>query len=223
MKAFTAPPVPLMVTCNDTAPPRTNNSGDAANDTAWCRPRRTVISFVNGIHHSLDDCREIAARLGEIFGDEVRAFYNPSSGNWFSDASRAGLELFTKPGDLVIAKGLAAHLRRALRDVGARGRVLHLAHSGGAIMTYLAAKHHLRREETARIDLVTFGGGRSITRKVRALWTCLFLAVPSPVLLPLLIVLWWRPDRQLLRQERPAAARRRPRAGTSALPCLEPP
>ena len=173
----------MMVTCNDssllfsssangTSPllrTNSNNSGsnsDAALDTSLCRPRRTVISFVNGIHHSLDDCREIAGRLGEIFGDEVRAFYNPSSGNWFSDASRAGLELFTKPGDLFIAKGLAAHLRRALRDVGARGRVLHLAHSGGAIMTYLAAKHHLRREETARIDLVTFGGGRSITRKV---------------------------------------------------------
>lgn len=45
------------------------------------------------------------------------------------------------------------------------GRVLHLAHSGGAIMTYLAARYHLTPNETARIDIATFGGGRSITRK----------------------------------------------------------
>jgi hypothetical protein len=43
--------------------------------------------------------------------------------------------------------------------------VLHLAHSGGAILTYLAAKFHLTKEETTRIDIATFGGGRSITRK----------------------------------------------------------
>ena len=45
------------------------------------------------------------------------------------------------------------------------GRVLHLAHSGGAIMTYLAARYHLTEQETSRIDIATFGGGRSITRK----------------------------------------------------------
>jgi hypothetical protein len=45
------------------------------------------------------------------------------------------------------------------------GRVLHLAHSGGAILTYLAAKFHLTKEETDRIDIATFGGGRSLTRK----------------------------------------------------------
>ena len=45
------------------------------------------------------------------------------------------------------------------------GRVLHLAHSGGAIMTYLAARYHLTTNETSRIDIATFGGGRSITRK----------------------------------------------------------
>jgi hypothetical protein len=40
-----------------------------------------------------------------------------------------------------------------------------LAHSGGAILTYLAAKFHLTKEETTRIDIATFGGGRSLTRK----------------------------------------------------------
>jgi hypothetical protein len=52
-----------------------------------------------------------------------------------------------------------------LAEMGPRDRILHLAHSGGAIVTYLAAKHHLSQEETDRIDVSTFGGGRSITRK----------------------------------------------------------
>ena len=165
--------LPTIVTCSNSSlilsvnnsMTNDNNSNFNTDISSISQPRRTVICFVNGIHHSVEDCRIVATRLGEIFGDEVRAFYNPSTGVWLSDVSRAGLELFTKPGDLIIAKGLALHLRKALKDVGTQGRVLHMAHSGGAIMTYLAAKHHLTRDETDRIDLVTFGGGRSITRK----------------------------------------------------------
>ena len=143
----------------------TFNISNSLNITSKVIPRRSVICFVNGIHHTLEDCRTVAAQLGEIFGEEVRAYYNPTSGSWLSDASRAGIELFMKPDDRVIAKELAMHLRQALKDVGKDGRVLHLAHSGGAILTYLAAKHHLSRSERSRIDIITFGGGRSITRK----------------------------------------------------------
>lgn len=39
---------------------------------------------------------------------------------------------------------LGQHLAQAVDDVG-RGRVLHIAHSGGALITYLAAQHHLTR------------------------------------------------------------------------------
>eukprot|EP01041_Mallomonas_annulata_P001992 gene1992-3874_t len=135
------------------------------NNITKSNPRQTVISFVNGIYHTVSDCQLIKNRLEQIFAEEVRAFYNPSTGNWISDASRAGFELVRRPDDLNIAQALALHLRQALKDVGSDGRVLHIAHSGGAIITYLAAKHHLTPEETARIDVVTFGGGRSITRK----------------------------------------------------------
>jgi hypothetical protein len=45
------------------------------------------------------------------------------------------------------------------------GRILHIAHSGGAIITYLAAKYHLSSEERSKIDVVTLGAGRSLTRK----------------------------------------------------------
>ncbi len=70
-----------------------------------------------------------------------------------------------RPDDDKVAQGLALHLRKALRDAGETGRVLHLAHSGGALITYLAAKHHLASNETDCIDVATFGAARSITRK----------------------------------------------------------
>lgn len=42
------------------------------------------------------------------------------------------------------SSALGQHLAQAVDDVG-RGRVLHIAHSGGALITYLAAQHHLTR------------------------------------------------------------------------------
>lgn len=39
---------------------------------------------------------------------------------------------------------LGDHLAQAVEDVG-KGRVLHIAHSGGALITYLAAQHHLSK------------------------------------------------------------------------------
>lgn len=131
--------------------------------------RLMVVSFVNGIYHTEDEWRNLTQSLSEVFSSQVRAFYNPSSGtaffNWVQDAAKAGYELMRRPNDLDLAKRLAEHLRNILEEVGPTGRVLHLAHSGGAILTYLAAKYHLTSQETDRIDLATFGGGRSITRK----------------------------------------------------------
>ena len=59
---------------------------------------------------------------------------------------------------------LLAHLRKRLRRMGPNGTVIHIAHSQGAIITYLAAKQ-LSEEEKARIEVVTFGGARAITRE----------------------------------------------------------
>ncbi len=95
----------------------------------------------------------------------MRPFYNPSSGSWVADATRVGYTLVVRPDDDKVAQGLALHLRNALKDAGETGRVLHLAHSGGALITYLAAKHHLTSNETDYIDVATFGAARSITRK----------------------------------------------------------
>ncbi len=128
-------------------------------------PKKMIVSFVNGIYHTEAEWREICDELKSLFNNEIRAFYNPSSGWWMKDAFGAGRELIMRPNDLFAARKLAEHLRMALREVAPNGRVLHLAHSGGAILTYLAAKYHLSVAETDRIDVATFGGGRSITRK----------------------------------------------------------
>lgn len=124
-----------------------------------------AITFVNGIYHSVQDWKDITHDIKGLFGMDVRPFYNPSSGWWVKDATEAGVNLVLRRNDLELARGLADHLRSALQDVGPHGRVLHIAHSGGAILTYLAAKHHLSHQEKNRIDVITLGGGKSITRK----------------------------------------------------------
>lgn len=125
-----------------------------------------IITFVNGIYHSEQDVANITNYLKDAFNFDVRSFYNPSSGSWVMDAYNAGYGLVLRPSDLVLAKQLASHLRNALNDVRPDGgRVLHIAHSGGAILTYLAAKYHLTSSETNRIDVITLGGGRSLTHK----------------------------------------------------------
>lgn len=123
------------------------------------------LSYINGIFHSMQDCDEIVEQIEGIFKLKVNAYYLPSTGSWVQDVSKAGMILFTKPGNSVLVLGLTAHLRRLLNETAPHGRVLHIAHSAGAIITYLAAKHQLSYEEKRRIDVVTLGGGRSITKK----------------------------------------------------------
>lgn len=135
-------------------------------DTNRISNKMMILTFVNGIYHSETEVKDIATYLRCTFRSEVRTFYNPSSGSWVKDAYKAGFELVLRPNDLILAKQLAEHLRSALREVHPqRGRVLHIAHSGGAIITYLAAKYHLKFSESSRIDVVTLGAGRSLTHK----------------------------------------------------------
>jgi hypothetical protein len=124
-----------------------------------------LVSYVNGIYHTVEDWRRITQQIRSIFNMEVLPFYNPSSGWWVRDATTAGYSIVLRPSDSYLSRQLADHLRNVLKRVGEHGRVLHIAHSGGAILTYLAAKHHLTKSETSRIDVVTFGAGKSITRK----------------------------------------------------------
>lgn len=160
----TATPLSPMLTLRTRAWSWFNASSANASNRASRGPCIHV-SFINGIYHSDEDWRRITANLSALFGCEVRAFYNPSSGYWIKDATKAGYELIRRPADTDTVLRLAEHFRSMLDAMGPSDRILHLAHSGGAIITYLCAKHHLLKNETDRIDVTTFGGGRSITRK----------------------------------------------------------
>lgn len=124
-----------------------------------------IVSFVNGIYYSPSDLSRIEGKMAALLDRPVSSFYYPSSGWWINDATYAGYVLFWRPQGLKLALELSEHLRRLLKKGGRHCRVLHIAHSGGAIATYLAAKYHLSKEERSRIDVITFGAGKSISRK----------------------------------------------------------
>ena len=49
------------------------------------------------------------------------------------------------------------HLKEAVELVGSRGRVIHIAHSQGALITYLASKR-LTKAEMSQIEVICFIG-----------------------------------------------------------------
>jgi len=55
------------------------------------------------------------------------------------------------------------HLRAALRAVGKKGRVVHIAHSQGALITSLAAKQ-LTPLEMNQMEVIAFGGAAALRR-----------------------------------------------------------
>eukprot|EP00591_Stephanopyxis_turris_P000322 CAMPEP_0195523868 /NCGR_PEP_ID=MMETSP0794_2-20130614/23339_1 /TAXON_ID=515487 /ORGANISM="Stephanopyxis turris, Strain CCMP 815" /LENGTH=171 /DNA_ID=CAMNT_0040653957 /DNA_START=61 /DNA_END=573 /DNA_ORIENTATION=- len=57
---------------------------------------------------------------------------------------------------------LVGHLREAVKSVKPNGRVIHIAHSQGALITSLAAKQ-LTPDELSRIEVITFGGAAALT------------------------------------------------------------
>jgi hypothetical protein len=150
------PTTPTSVPSTSTSTPKNASSGSVTSKPVPVpvpgpSDRFMIVSFVNGIYHSEAEVKEIAEEIEKIFQSDVRSFYNPSSGSWIQDATKAGFELVLRPADLALSKQLAEHLRNTLSQLHPKGRVLHIAHSGGAILTYLAAKHHLSYSEANRI------------------------------------------------------------------------
>jgi hypothetical protein len=144
---------------------RSSSSSDYFSSNQTDKPL-VIVTFINGIHHTYEECKNISAILETVLGAPVFPFYNPTTGSWMKDLSRASVDLIFRSDDIVLARNLTEHFRKIFRDdLHPQGRILHIAHSGGAILTYLAAKHHLSRQEANRIDVITFGGGKSITRK----------------------------------------------------------
>ncbi|KAG7373657.1 hypothetical protein IV203_034381 [Nitzschia inconspicua] len=108
-----------------------------------------------------------APQLSQLFGGTPIDFYhNPTAmvsdddvTGYYRDLTQAGtqkLGRITKEVD-----GLVHHLRTALASVGRNGRVIHLAHSQGVLVTALACKQLLPKE-MEQIEVLAFGGAAAI-------------------------------------------------------------
>ena len=53
------------------------------------------------------------------------------------------------------------HLKEAIKKVGPKGRVIHIAHSQGTLITSLAAKR-LMKQEMSQMEAICFGGTEAL-------------------------------------------------------------
>lgn len=126
--------------------------------------------------------------ISTVFGNAPVDFcHNPSAMKSESDylgfladgiqASTHQLGRTTREVDLLVT-----HLRAALARVGKAGRVIHLSHSQGSVITWLAAKK-LHADECRRIEIISFGGAAAITSAEFPFARCInYYAVNDPIL-----------------------------------------
>jgi hypothetical protein len=78
---------------------------------------------------------------------------------------------------------LVSHIRNALQYVGKSGRVIHISHSQGSVITWLAAKQ-LTNDECSQIEIITFGGAATITTsEFTSFARCInYYAINDPIL-----------------------------------------
>lgn len=151
-------------------------------------PRKTKLTWVNGIAHLPEHMVDPTQIISIAFGNaRVDYCHNPSS--MTSESDYIG---FVKDG--IQAGGhqrgritpevdtLVDHLRAALAEVGRSGRVIHIAHSQGSVITWLAAKR-LEPEECRRIEVISFGGAATISTSEFPFARCInYYAVNDPIL-----------------------------------------
>lgn len=129
--------------------------------------RKTRITWVNGIAHQLEHMVEGQVELSKFFGGKPIIFcHNPTAmtddqdvRGYLTDLTQAGsqkLGLITQE-----VEALVLHLKEAVAAVGPNGCVVHIAHSQGALVTYLAIRQ-LSIEEMQRMEVMTFGGAAAI-------------------------------------------------------------
>ena len=142
------------------------------------------VSYINGMLTSERDALEHTQHISAAFaGRTVHAFWNPTAGAYADLVKTANLKL--RGADYPEVDGLTRHLREcvaSLHDGSSRpGRVLHLAHSQGALITHLAAKQ-LTCAEKRQIEVVTFGAAQSIDASDGFRRSVNYFAMNDPVL-----------------------------------------
>jgi hypothetical protein len=151
-------------------------------------PRKTKLTWVNGIahlpEHMSDPTNVISAAFGNV---DVDYCHNPSSMTSESDYIgfvKDGIQASTHQLGRITPEvdDLLMHLRAALAEVGKSGRVIHIAHSQGSVITWLAARR-LERDECRRIEIISFGGAATISTSEFPFARCInYYAVNDPIL-----------------------------------------
>ncbi|GMI06723.1 hypothetical protein TrVE_jg8095 [Triparma verrucosa] len=128
---------------------------------------KSHISWINGIAHTPSDAMATAQTMATYFNRPVNYIHNPTAMSKPSDAigyvkdlTQATTQLFGRITAEV--NDLVEHLRSLCSQTGDHGKVLHLCHSQGVLITYLAAQK-LDPSEQRKIEIIAFGGAAAIT------------------------------------------------------------
>lgn len=149
-------------------------SGTLHSSSSWISnllgcPPRTIITWVNGIGHNVSHMIDGQQMLSQIFGNRpIEYCHNPTNMaseddtfGYIGDLTQCTSQKLGKITSEV--NQLVTHLSDAVQKVGLTGRVIHIAHSQGALITSLAMKK-LRKDEMKQIEVICFGGAEVIRK-----------------------------------------------------------
>jgi len=164
---------------------------EASPSLSYLTTPKTILTWVNGIGHNLDHMSSGQTSLSSIFGGKmIRFCHNPTAmaneddtKGFYGDLRQATSQKYMgKVTDEV--NSLVKHIQEAVNDVGPKGKVIHIAHSQGALITNLAA-NNLTKAEMSQVEVLCFGGAVSIHRsEERPFARCVnYYSVNDPLLL----------------------------------------
>lgn len=131
--------------------------------------RKTRLTWVNGIAHNLDHMQEGEQIISKFFAGKPIIFCHNPTAMAHDDDVRGYLSDLTQAGQQKLGRitaevdNLVKHLKESVVAVGKRGCVVHIAHSQGALITYLAAKQ-LCESEMQQIEILAFGGAAALRK-----------------------------------------------------------
>jgi len=130
---------------------------------------KTRVTWVNGIGHTKEHMENGGEQMTLMFGGkQVEFCHNPTAMireddyvGFLGDLTQAGTQ---KLGRITAeVDELVKHLREAIQEIGPNGKVIHIAHSQGALITALAAKK-MTAEELCKMEVICFGGAACMRR-----------------------------------------------------------
>jgi hypothetical protein len=131
--------------------------------------RKTRLTWVNGIAYMPEHMQEGQREISKFFGNKPVIYCHNPTGmahdddmlGYLGDIAQAGTQ---KLGRITAeVDSLVRHLKEAVLAVGSRGRVIHIAHSQGALITALASKQ-LSPLEMNQIEVLAFGGAAALRK-----------------------------------------------------------